>query len=101
VDLLIVLAEDLPLTRDLYRLPGADGLTWEQRVLEPQFVHLPPAEVTVGGLWAEIALDGMVLFERGIRVSQRLARIRHDIAEGRLVRRTVHGQPYWTINEAA
>jgi hypothetical protein len=49
----------------------------------------------VTGLWAEAALDGVVLFERGLVVSKRLAAVRRDIVAGRLVRRLAHGQPYW------
>jgi predicted nucleotidyltransferase len=101
VDLLVVLDEQAPLTRQLYRLPGASDLVWGERPLEPQFAHLPPVGEIAGGLWAEVALDGLVLFERELRLSRRLARIRRDIAEGRLVRRTAHGQPYWTPGEAA
>ena len=54
-----------------------------------------------GGFWPEIALDGIVLFERDVAVSRRLVAIRRAIADGRLVRRTAHGQPYWTTKEAA
>jgi hypothetical protein len=101
VDLLIVLGEEAALTRELYRMPGAGELRWEGRPLEPQFVRLPPAGEIAGGLWAEVATDGLVLFERDLRLSRRLSAIRRDIAEGRLVRRTAHGQPYWTTGEAA
>ena len=41
------------------------------------------------------ALPGVVLFESGLRVSAVFARVRRDIAAGRLVRRMAHGQPYW------
>ena len=41
-------------------------------------------------------MDGVVVFERGLRLSARLARVRRDIAAGHLVRRIAHGQPYWT-----
>ena len=101
VDLLFVLEDTLALTRQLYRTPGLAELKAGERILEAQFVHLPAAGTVPGGLWAEITLDGIVLFERGFRLSRRLAGIRHDIADGRLVRRTAHGQPYWTRNEAA
>jgi len=43
-----------------------------------------------------VAVDGIVLFERELRISSALVRTRRDIAAGRLVRRIVHGQPYWT-----
>lgn len=50
----------------------------------------------VTGLWAEVAMDGVVLFERGLKLSMALVRIRREIISGRLVRRLVHGQPCWS-----
>jgi predicted nucleotidyltransferase len=96
VDLLVVLDEAVPLTRALYRAWDKTPLDWAGRPVEAHFVHLPPPAETVAGLWAEVALDGIVLFERGLRVSTRLIAIRRDIASGRIVRREAHGQPYWT-----
>lgn len=58
-------------------------------------VTLPPAGRRVLGVWAEAAIDGVVLFERSLEVSRRLAGVRREIADGRIRRRTVHGQPYW------
>ena len=55
----------------------------------------PAAEGRFSGLWAEVALDGLVLLEREWSLSEHLARVRRAIAAGRLVRRVVHGQPYW------
>ena len=37
-----------------------------------------------------------MLFDRDERLPAYLARGRRAIADGRLVRRVVHGQPYWT-----
>ncbi|MCY4188977.1 MAG: hypothetical protein OXD30_10890 [Bryobacterales bacterium] len=54
------------------------------------------AAAECSGLWAEVALDGIVLWDRDWKLSAQLARIRRRIAGGRLVRRVVHGQPYWT-----
>jgi predicted nucleotidyltransferase len=96
VDLLVVLDDRVALTRALYADWDAAPLTWGGRPVEAHFVHLPPAAETVAGLWAEVALDGIVLFERGLRLSARLAAIRRDVAAGRIVRREAHGQPYWT-----
>ncbi len=95
VDLLVVLDEGRPLTRDLYRHWDETPASWGGRPVEPHFVHLPQAG-RVSGVWAEAALDGIVVFDRGYTVSRRLAGIRHDIVARRLVRRLVHGQPYWT-----
>jgi predicted nucleotidyltransferase len=95
VDLLVVLGEELRVTRALYRRWDAEPLLWDGRRVEPHFVHLPPADQLAGGVWAEAAIDGLVLFERSLEVSRRLARVRSDVARGRIRRRQVHGQPYW------
>jgi len=96
VDLLVVLEEGVPLTRALYREWDAAPLEWAGLPVGAHFVHLPPPAQTVAGLWGEVALDGIVLFERGLRVSTRVAAIRRDIAAGRIKRREAHGQAYWT-----
>jgi predicted nucleotidyltransferase len=95
IDILIVLEEEVRLTRQLYREWDRRLLRWGGRDVEPHFVHLPPPDVTTAGLWAEVALDGVVLFERGLRLSARLVRVRQDICSGRVVRKIVHGHPYW------
>jgi predicted nucleotidyltransferase len=95
VDLLVVLDGGVSLTRALYREWDAAPLRWQDRPVEAHFAHLPPPHETKPGLWAEVALDGVVLFERDLAVSARLAAIRRDIAAGRIVRRVAHGQPYW------
>ena len=95
VDTLIVVDSRLALSRALYREWDAQPVTWRGRRVDPHFVHAA-AEGQFSGLWAEMALDGIVLFERDWRLSAHLARIRRAIAAGRLVRHVVHGQPYWT-----
>ena len=95
VDLLIVLEPGVELGRELYRAWDEEPLTCEGRPVEVHFVHLPQPGELAGGVWPEIALDGLVLFERGLRLSTVLAHTRRAIADGRLVRRVAHGQPYW------
>ncbi len=96
VDLLLVVEERTSLTRDLYRKWDAGArLRWDGHPVEPHFVHPPDPEERVSGLWAEAAVEGVILFERDLRLSRRLAEIRRRIAEGRLVRRDASGQPYW------
>ena len=95
VDVLIVVEAGVPLTRALYRAWDNTPVAWNGRAVDPHFVHVPGQQVGAG-VWGEVALDGVVLFERDRRVSAHLARVRRAIAEGRLVRRLVHGQPYWT-----
>jgi hypothetical protein len=95
VDALVVVDESCELTRTLYRTWDAAPATWHGATVDPHFVHLP-GDRPVGGLWGEVALDGVVVFERALDITSHLGRVRRDIAAGRLVRRVVHGQPYWT-----
>jgi predicted nucleotidyltransferase len=95
VDVLVVVEPSVALTRSLYRSWDQAPVRWQGRPVDPHFLHAPMARVS-GGVWGEAAIDGIVLFERDYRLSVHLARVRRAIAEGRLVRRLVHGQPYWT-----
>lgn len=97
VDLLIVIDPGVALVRSLYRTwdEAAVPLTWDGRRLEVHFVHPPEAEEAPSALWAEAALDGLVLFDPGFDLSRRLIRIRKRIATGAVRRRRIHGQPYW------
>lgn len=94
IDLLVVLEETLPITRRLYPEWDEEPLSSNGHPVEPHFVHLLPADRLVLGLWAEVAIDGPVLFERDLQVSRRLGRVRDDIARGRILRREAHGHPY-------
>jgi predicted nucleotidyltransferase len=95
VDVLVVVSADVPVRRELYRAWDSSPVWWDGHLVEPHFVHLPDPEARVSGLWAEVATDGVVLFERGLEVSRLLASVRRRIAEGGLVRRRIHGHPYW------
>lgn len=97
VDLLVVVDRTVPLTRALYRDWDVDPPAWDDRSVDPHFVHLPVDRRAMPGAWCEAAIDGVVLFEREGAVTRHLAAVRHEIASGRLVRRSVHGQPYWTV----
>jgi hypothetical protein len=95
LDLLVVIEPDVPLVRSLYRRWDERRLTWDGRPIDPHFVHPIADDAPPSGAWAEAAIDGVVLFERGLRLSTALGRVRRAVVEGRLVRRRVHGQPYW------
>jgi predicted nucleotidyltransferase len=97
VDLLVVVDRSVPLTRALYREWDLDAPAWRDRSMDPHFVHVPDEGRAVPGAWCEAAFDGVVLFERDGAVTRHLAVLRGEIAAGRLVRRAVHGQPYWTV----
>ena len=96
VDLLVVLDGRLPLTRSLYAAWDDSPATWGGLPVEVHLAHLPPRGEAPSGIWAEVALDGLVIFERGRRVSAHLGDVRREIAAGRFVRRVAQGQPYWT-----
>jgi hypothetical protein len=96
VDALVVVDRRLGLTRAVYRTWDESPVCWQGRAVDPHFVHLPHGAFNAG-VWGEVAIDGIVLFERDPRLSAHLARVRRAMAEGRLVRRVVHGQPYWAM----
>lgn len=96
VDVLVVADSHLTLQRSLYaRWDEASPVRWQGRRVEPHFVHLPAADDRVTGLWAEAALDGVVLFDFDFSLSRHLVLIRKRILGGSLIRREIHGHPYW------
>lgn len=96
VDVLVVLDRRTPLARRLYRAWDARPACWDGRPLEVHLVHLPERGCAPSGLWAEVALDGLVVYERGRQVSEALGAVRRLIARRQMVRRTSQGQPYWS-----
>jgi predicted nucleotidyltransferase len=95
VDVLVVVEPGSPITRALYRQWDAERLTWAGRPLDAHFVPLPETADRLSGLWAEAAVEGVVLTEREFRISAYLASVRRRIVAGEIVRAVVHGQPYW------
>lgn len=96
VDLLVVVDAGLPITRDLYRTWDREPtIQWEGHPVEPHFVHLPADPGGISGLWAEAALDGIVLFDRNLAIARWLGGVRRQIATGRMVRREAAGHRYW------
>jgi hypothetical protein len=95
VDLLVVLASRVAITRSLYRQWEGVVPAWEGREVDLHFVHLPDVAEAVSGSWAEAGVCGIVLYDRDLVVSRRLIEIRGRIAAGELVRRMAQGQPYW------
>ena len=96
LDVLVVVDRGFRLDRGLYKAWDAGSpAPADQRPVDPHFVH-SPNEDSMSGLWAEAAIAGEVLFDLDGGTSAHLARTRREIAEGRLCRRVVHGQPYWT-----
>ena len=99
VDLLVVLAAGVPITRAFYREWEGVIPTWQGREVDLHFVHLPGPAAHVSGSWAESAVCGIALYDRDLVVSRRLIEIRGRIAAGELVRRMAQGQPYWVYED--
>lgn len=90
VDLLVVTGAAIE--RGLYE--SWDRITTTS-LASPHFVHLPSSAAEAGSVWFEVALDGIVLYEDGRRVSRFLGELRRSIAEGGVERRTAYGHGYW------
>lgn len=95
LDLLVVIDESVSINRALYR-------QWDQGehisgdiMVDPHFVHLPKIDEGISSVWAEVALEGIVIFERGFELSKYLVASRRLINRRRLVQKWVHGQRYW------
>jgi predicted nucleotidyltransferase len=99
VDILVVLEADVPIVRSLYRPWDERRLEWDGRAVQVHLVHLPDVDELPTGLWAEAAMEGVILFERSFEVSRCLMDVRRRIAEGAISRREVHGQPYWVAED--
>lgn len=96
VDTLLIADNHLPITRGLYRQwDDEPALEWDGHVIEPHFVHLLADDETPSGLWAEVAIDGLILFERKLLVSRALAGVKRQILEKRTSHRVVDGNSYW------
>lgn len=95
VDVLVVVDRSVELTRELYRRWDETPLAWDGHTVEAHFAHLPAAAHPPSGLWAEVAVDGVLLFARSQEVSAYLAMVRRHLADGRVVRKVTHGQSYW------
>lgn len=92
VDLLIVLDTSIAISRELY-------VHWQNEnsndAVSPHFVHTPKSVADAGSLWYEVALDGIILFQRDLSVSRFLNEIRHAVADRTIVRRIAYGHAYW------
>jgi hypothetical protein len=96
VDLLVVLRRGAAINRELYSMWDAEmAARWPSRRIAPHFTAMPGDVRSAGSLWAEVALDGVVLWDPELRVARTLSLLREEIAAGAMVRRLAHGQPYW------
>lgn len=95
VDVLIIVTSRIAISRELYRMWDAEPVRWDSHPVEPHFLRLLEPDARVSGIWAEAAVDGVVLFDPELSASRRLVEIRRRIVAGEIVRRLAYGQPYW------
>jgi uncharacterized protein (DUF1778 family) len=96
LDVLVVADGGVPVSRALYRRwDSGPELNWGGHEVTPHFARLPTKASAASGLWAEVARDGLVLFEREFMVSRYLAGVRRRILRGKLSARVADGQRYW------
>ena len=98
IDLLLVMKPEVRIARALYELWDRFSRECDIQVsdrISPHCVNLPGSVLMAGGLWFEVALDGITLWERDRRVSRFLRSVREAMAQGKIRRRMLHGSPYW------
>lgn len=95
VDVLVVVDHDVRITRELYRKWDEQSLSWWSRKVDVHFAHPPSKAEQAGGMWLDVAVDGVVLFDRDLSLSRTLAGIRSLIISGGISRHHAHGQSYW------
>jgi predicted nucleotidyltransferase len=93
IDLLVVLSDGVKLDRDVYSRWRFGRFSGHE--VAPLFVRIPAEGRRIGGLWFEVALEGIVLFDRNLQVSRFLAQVRKLIAADGVRRMVTHGHPYW------
>jgi hypothetical protein len=95
IDILVVVRDDTPLTRALYRRWDAGVSKQSEDRYSPHFVHIPPTMQAAGSIWLEAAIDGIVLYDSDFLVERFLGRVRKAIMDGEFERRLAYGLPYW------
>jgi predicted nucleotidyltransferase len=101
VDLLLILLPSCELNRGLYE--RWDDFAARARIskrISPHFCRPLQTCDDAGSLWFEIALEGIVLWERELSLSGNLARLRHFMLENNIRRRFSYGVPYWVRGNA-
>ena len=95
IDLLLVLPPEVPISRSLYKLWDSHKVAPSN--VSPQFCHSPNLR-GIGSLWLEVAIDGIVLWEQNLEVSQTLIHVRQEILASVYTRKQAHGHYYWSTN---
>ena len=102
VDLLLLMEDNFKLDRGVYtkwdlhfakRCPG----------VSPHFVVSSGdlARLASSSIWREVALDGILLWQKDFRASRLMSQLRRLLLAGggAELRKTTHGHPYWVLND--
>lgn len=90
IDLLLVLKNEVDLTRELYREWDNFYKDYKQSI-SPQFVKLPKNIDEASGLWYEVAIQGIVLWQSDKHIFYILQDLREAITQGKMTRHFSHG----------
>ena len=98
-DLLIILHPSIKIDRSTYK-------TWNkmfppQDTASPHFVSLPMYCEKAGSIWLEVAIEGILLWEKDFKVSHFTRDLRKYILDGNVTRASTQGQPYWIRKQNA
>lgn len=99
IDLMIILKRGFKYTRDHIRRWDDKNMMIDSHpvsIAVVQFYNDEEDDIPQNILWFEAAVEGVVLFDRNQLIQNRLRDLRDLIASGRMVKKLVHGQPYWT-----
>lgn len=96
VDVLIAVRRSVEITRALYAPWDDAEAVIDRHPVEPHYVRMPSPDDPISGFWAEIAIEGAVVYDPDLLLARELTRIRRAIVEGTLVRRTGGGHAWWT-----
>jgi len=96
-DVLVVLAQSVKVTRELYRKMDEDLGASDLNGLSVHFAGLPAYKSRPGSLWLECSIDGRVLYDPRKQLTRLLQEIRDLVVSGRVVRGVSHGQGYWVF----
>jgi hypothetical protein len=96
VDVLIVVSEAVAVDRSLYAPWDRLELRIAGHPVEPHYAQLRAPGEALSGFWAEVALDGMAVYDPTLELTRELGRIRRAILSGALVRRSAAGHSWWS-----
>ena len=94
-DVLVILADTVPLVRSLYRWWDESLEMFEGKVVNPHFVHLPASPEEAGGLWLEVAVASKILWEEKGLVTSFIDKLLLQMSSDKIRRHWSNGMPYW------